>query len=123
MCDPIFRNELRDFSRQLTAQCVVTGTMAKSLADVQIKREGDAVTFKPACMKAMTAASGKYARDGHQMRLRPGDVSALSGDKKFTIVLHADEFLQKVREIAKTEGITTDTLELLRCRYPGGQVV
>eukprot|EP00959_Pyramimonas_sp_CCMP1952_P473382 9501654-Pyramimonas_sp.AAC.1 len=75
--------------------------MAKSLAEVKINSEGAAVTFKLACMKATAAASGKYARDGHPMLLRPGDVSALSGDKKATIVLHADEFLQKVREIAQ----------------------
>eukprot|EP00959_Pyramimonas_sp_CCMP1952_P115315 2410202-Pyramimonas_sp.AAC.1 len=63
--------------------------MAKSLAEVTIKNEGDAVTFKLACMKAMTAASGKCARDGHHMLLRPGDVFALSGDKQATLVLHA----------------------------------
>eukprot|EP00959_Pyramimonas_sp_CCMP1952_P253158 5288962-Pyramimonas_sp.AAC.1 len=74
--------------------------MAKSLAEAKIKDEGAAATFKLACVEAMTAASGKYAKDGHQMLLWPGDASALSGDKKATIVLHADEFLQKVREIA-----------------------
>ena len=67
LANPIFLNELRDFSRQLNTQCVVTGAMAKSLADVQIKHEGAAVTFKLACMKAMTCATGKFARDGHHM--------------------------------------------------------
>eukprot|EP00959_Pyramimonas_sp_CCMP1952_P031361 657633-Pyramimonas_sp.AAC.1 len=56
--EPICLNELRDFSRQLTAQCVVAGAMAKSLAEVTIKNEGDGVTFKLACVKAMTTASG-----------------------------------------------------------------
>ena len=108
--NPIFLNELRDFARQLTSHCVVTGTMAKALAEVQIKSEGAAATFRIACMKAMACATGKYARDGHQLLLRPADVSALSGDKKSTIALHADAFLQKVREIAKREGVTADTL-------------
>lgn len=108
--NPIFLNELRDFSRQLTSQCVVTGSMAKSLAEVQIKHEGAAATFKLACMKAMTCATGKFARDGHQMLLKPGDVTALSSDKKSTIVMVADEFLQKVRQIACGEGITADTV-------------
>ena len=110
LANPIFLNELRDFSRQLTSQCVVTGSMAKSLAETQIKNEGAAVTFKLACMKAMTCATGKFARDGHQMLLKPGDVTALSSDKKSTIVMVADEFLQKVRQIAKKQGVTADTV-------------
>eukprot|EP00959_Pyramimonas_sp_CCMP1952_P344693 7218867-Pyramimonas_sp.AAC.1 len=88
--EPISLDELRGFSRQLTAQRLVTGAMAKSLAEAKIKNEGAAVAFKLACVNAMTAPSGKYARGGHQMLLRPGDASALSGDKKATIVLHAD---------------------------------
>eukprot|EP00959_Pyramimonas_sp_CCMP1952_P337564 7068869-Pyramimonas_sp.AAC.1 len=64
--EPISPSELRGFSRQLAAQCVVTGAAAKSLAEVKIKNEGAAVALKLARVKAMAAASGKRARGGHQ---------------------------------------------------------
>eukprot|EP00959_Pyramimonas_sp_CCMP1952_P174617 3649247-Pyramimonas_sp.AAC.1 len=84
--------------------------MAKSLADVQIKHEGAAVTLKLACTKAMTCATGTFARGGHQVLLKPGDVTTLSSDEKSTIVMMDDEFLQKVRQIANGRGITADTV-------------
>eukprot|EP00959_Pyramimonas_sp_CCMP1952_P271437 5674443-Pyramimonas_sp.AAC.1 len=58
----------------------------------------------------MACATGKFARDGQHMLVKPGDVTALSSDKKSTIGMMADEFLQKVRQIANGQGITADTV-------------
>ena len=51
--------------------------MAKSVADVKIKREGEAPTFKQSHVKSMARVIGKCTRGGSQLLLEPSDASVL----------------------------------------------
>lgn len=101
--------ELRDFCRHLKHVNVVRGNVAAALATVKIGKEGSAPLFRLACMKAMSSASDKYSKGDEQQLLKTSDITSLTADKKAQIVMQGEAALVKLREIANTLGLSSET--------------
>ena len=103
--DPFLLYELRDFSRQLQTQRVVKGQTLATIAEVELGAQAAAPRFRLAAVKAMVAASAKFAKGNEQNLFKSSEFLAMKSIEKRKLVLEAEKFLVQARDVAEQHGL------------------